>query len=43
MGGPWNLEVKANVLNNPFRLKKNEMIDMIRFLSGDSPCLALPK
>jgi len=43
MGGPWNLEVKTNVLYNPFPLKKNEMIDMIRFLSGDSPRLALPK
>ncbi len=43
LGGPWNLEVKANVLDSPFPLQKNEMIDMILLLSGESPRLALPK
>ncbi|KJZ41028.1 hypothetical protein VC35_24160 [Pseudomonas fluorescens] len=43
LGGPWNLEVKANVLESPFPLQKNEMIDMILLLSGESPRLALPK
>jgi hypothetical protein len=42
LGGPWNLEVKANVLDSSFPLQKNEMNDMIRLLSGESPCLALP-
>ncbi len=43
LGGPWNLEVKANVLDSPFPLQKNEMIHMILFLPGQSPRLALPK
>ncbi|CAI8699010.1 hypothetical protein EMIT0P258_100002 [Pseudomonas sp. IT-P258] len=43
LGGPWNLEVKANVLESPFPLQKNEMIDMILLLSGKTPRLALPK
>ena len=43
LGGPWNLEVKANVLESPFPLQKNEMIDMILLLLGKSPRLALPK
>ncbi len=43
MGGPWNLEVKANVLDSPIPLKKHEMSDMILLLSGEPPRLALPK
>jgi hypothetical protein len=41
-GGPWNLEVEANFLNNSVTLQKNERIDMFCFL-GISPCLALLK
>jgi hypothetical protein len=43
LGGSWNLEVKANVLDTTFPLQKHEMIDMNRLLSGKSPRLALPK
>jgi hypothetical protein len=39
LGGSWNLEVKANVLDTPFPLQKYEMIDMILLLSGKSPPL----
>ncbi|EJM53797.1 hypothetical protein PMI28_04099 [Pseudomonas sp. GM48] len=43
LGGSWSLEVKANVLDSPFPLQKNEMIDIALLLSGESPRLALPK
>ncbi|PMZ88160.1 hypothetical protein C1X61_15295 [Pseudomonas sp. FW215-T2] len=35
LGGPWNLEVKANVLDSPFPLQNNEMIDMVLLLPGN--------
>ncbi|MHC8358652.1 hypothetical protein ACYZTL_26430 [Pseudomonas sp. LB3P81] len=41
LGGPWKLEFKANFLNNPFTLQKNEMIDMVCSLGKISaPCVA---
>ena len=41
LGGPWKLEVKANFLNSPFTLQKNEMIDMLcSFRKITAPCVA---
>lgn len=39
LGGPWNLEVKANVLDSPFPLQNNEMIDMVLLLPGNHRAL----